>query len=184
LGRASPENVEGEREREKEMENHQAADVRVRRLFDITEAETCARMMSTSEPWITLRRGYEDSLNGLTDPLKESYVATSKEVIAGFMVLNMKGAFVGYVQTVCVAPEWRNQGIGTRLIDFAEKRIFTEVPNVFICVSSFNSRARALYKRLGYETIGELKDYIIPGQSEILMRKTTAPLTEFRRPRT
>ena len=164
------------------MEKQKAADVKIRRLFDIGEAETCARMMSASEPWITLRRGYEDSLRQLTDPLKESYVAASQDGIAGFTILNMKGAFVGYIQTVCVAPEWRNQGIGSRLIEFSEKRIFTEAPNVFMCVSSFNTKAKDLYERLGYEIIGELKDYILSGQSEILMRKTLAPLTEFKKP--
>jgi ribosomal-protein-alanine N-acetyltransferase len=163
------------------MEKKKDSKVRIRRLFDIGEAETCARMMSASEPWITLRRGYEDSLRHLTDPLKEGYLSTSQDDIVGFMILNMKGAFVGYIQTVCVAPEWRNQGIGTQLMDFAEKRIFTEAPNVFLCVSSFNTKAKDLYKRLGYEIIGELKDYIISGQSEILMRKTLAPLTEFKK---
>jgi ribosomal-protein-alanine N-acetyltransferase len=163
------------------MEKKKDSKVRIRRLFDIGEAETCARMMSASEPWITLRRGYEDSLRHLTDPLKEGYLSTSQDDIVGFMILNMKGAFVGYIQTVCVAPEWRNQGIGTQLVDFAEKRIFTEAPNVFLCVSSFNTKAKDLYKRLGYEIIGELKDYIISGQSEILMRKTLAPLTEFKK---
>jgi ribosomal-protein-alanine N-acetyltransferase len=163
------------------MEKKKDSKVRIRRLFDIGEAETCARMMSASEPWITLRRGYEDSLRHLTDPLKEGYLSTSQDDIVGFMILNMKGAFVGYIQTVCVAPEWRNQGIGTQLVDFAEKRIFTEAPNVFLCVSSFNTKAKDLYKRLGYEIIGELKDYIVSGQSEILMRKTLAPLTEFKK---
>jgi len=166
------------------MEKQKGTDVRIRRLFDIEEAETCARMMTTSEPWITLRRGYEQSLRQTTDPLKECYVATSRDVIAGFTILNMKGAFVGYIQTVCVAPEWRNRGIGSRLIDFAEKRIFTEAPNVFMCVSSFNTRVRELYKKLGYEIIGELKDYIISGESEILMRKSIAPLTEFKKSQT
>ena len=28
--------------------------------------------------------------------------------------------------------------------------------------------------------IGELKDYIVPGHSEILLRKSTGPLTEFK----
>jgi ribosomal-protein-alanine N-acetyltransferase len=68
------------------------------------------------------------------------------------------------------------------LIEFSEKRIFTEAPNVFMCVSSFNTKAKDLYERLGYEIIGELKDYILSGQSEILMRKTLAPLTEFKKP--
>lgn len=166
----------------KEMEKQKAADVRLRRLFDMEEAEVCARMMSASEPWITLRRSVEDCLRQLSDPLKESYVAVSHDTVAGFTILNMKGAFVGYVQTVCVAPEWRNREVGSRLLAFAEERIFTETPNVFICVSSFNPRARELYKRLGYAVVGELNAYIVAGHSEILMRKTIAPLTEFKKP--
>jgi ribosomal protein S18 acetylase RimI-like enzyme len=63
---------------------------------------------------------------------------------------------------------------------YAEKHIFSRTPNVFICVSSFNSAARKLYERLGYQTIGELKDYIVSGHSEILLRKTIGPLSEFK----
>ena len=48
-------------------------------------------------------------------------------------------------------------------------------------VSSFNKKAQELYERLGYETVGELKDYIVPGHSEILLRRTIAPITEFKR---
>jgi RimJ/RimL family protein N-acetyltransferase len=48
-------------------------------------------------------------------------------------------------------------------------------------VSSFNSGARRLYERLGYEEVGELRDWIISDHSEILLRKTIAPLTEFKK---
>ncbi|HEX4802900.1 MAG TPA: GNAT family N-acetyltransferase, partial [Myxococcaceae bacterium] len=70
----------------------------------------------------------------------------------------------------------RGQGIGSRLIEFAEARILAETANVFMCVSSFNNEAKRLYLRLGYEIVGELRDYIIAGHSEILLRKTTGPL--------
>ena len=75
-----------------------------------------------------------------------------------------------------LSEEARGRGVGTRLVEFAERRIFSETPNVFLCVSSFNPRARALYERLGYELIGELKDYLIEGASEFLMRKTIGPI--------
>ena len=77
-------------------------------------------------------------------------------------------------------PERRNRGIGTNLIRFAEKRIFREAPNVFISVSSFNRRTERLYRRLGYEVVGELRDHAVTGHSETLPRKTIAPLSEFR----
>jgi ribosomal protein S18 acetylase RimI-like enzyme len=68
------------------------------------------------------------------------------------------------------------------LSDYVEERILSETPNVFLSVSSFNKRAQKLYERRGYEVVGELKNYIVPGHSEILLRKTIAPLTEFKRP--
>ena len=138
--------------------------------------------MTDSEPWRTLGRDYETSLRIVTDPVKEVYVAyagTEIDAIAGFLILNMTGAFVGYIQTVCVAPEWRGRGLGAILISFAEERIFRETPNVFMCVSSFNTDAQRLYERLGYQRVGELADYIVAGHSEILLRKTIGPLTGF-----
>ena len=163
------------------MENSGNLSVEIRRLQNAVEAEKCAELMANSEPWITLRRTYEGSMKMLSDPSREVYLAVVKDEIVGFIVLIMSGAFVGYIQTVGVMPEWRDRGIGSKLLKFAEDKIFAKAPNVFMCVSSFNKRAQKLYKRLGYETIGELKDYIVPGHSEILLRKTIAPITEFKR---
>jgi [ribosomal protein S18]-alanine N-acetyltransferase len=91
----------------------------------------------------------------------------------------MTGAFVGYIQTICIDPSQRGQGLGSRLLEFAEQRILQVSPNVFMCVSSFNLDARRLYERLGYKVVGELTDYIVRGHSEILLRKTVGPLTGF-----
>jgi ribosomal protein S18 acetylase RimI-like enzyme len=136
--------------------------------------------MATSEPWVTLGRGYEASLRVVQDATREVYVARHGKEIVGFVILCMTGAFVGYIQTVCIHPERRGQGLGSRLVDFAEQRILRESPNVFMCVSSFNHDARRLYQRLGYQVVGELTDYIVPGHSEILLRKTLGPLTAFK----
>lgn len=144
-----------------------------------SEVEQCAQLMATSEPWITLRRGFEASLAILKEDSRERYLTYMAGVLAGFLILNMRGAFVGYVQTICVAPECRGGGIGTALLNFAEERIFREFPNVFMCVSSFNVGARRLYERLGYQEVGELVDYIVPGYSEILLRKSRGSLVEF-----
>ena len=91
----------------------------------------------------------------------------------------MEGPFAGYIQALVVAPEWRGRGIGEQLLKFAEERIFRDSPNVFLCVSGFNPRAQKFYARLGYERIGELKDYVIAGESEFLMRKSVGPKGEF-----
>ena len=63
-------------------------------------------MMADSEPWLTLLRDYVASLEILTDPSREVYLAMVGSEIAGFTVLIMNGAFVGYLQSICVAPQW------------------------------------------------------------------------------
>ena len=161
------------------MNNNTRTDTRIKRLETTHEIEICAQVMANSEPWITLGRDYKASIETLSVPSKEVYLAMVKEEIAGFTILNMQGGFIGYVQTLCVASEWRNKGIGSQLMAFAEQRIFKETPNVFICVSSFNPKALKFYQDLGYEVVGELKDYIVAGHSEILLRKSISPIREF-----
>jgi ribosomal protein S18 acetylase RimI-like enzyme len=148
----------------------------IRPLGTDAEAQACAALMASSEPWRTLRRDHDTLLRFARDPGRERYVAYQDDRLAGFVFLNLQGAFVGYLQTICVAPAFRNAGLGSALIAFAEARIFRDHPNVFLCVSSFNQAARRLYERLGYTVVGELPDYLIAGQSELLLRKSRGPI--------
>jgi [ribosomal protein S18]-alanine N-acetyltransferase len=151
----------------------------ISRLEHEADAQSCARLMATSEPWLTLGRSYEASLRIIQDPTREVFILRGDEKLAGFLILCMTGAFVGYIQTICIHPDHRGQGLGSRLVAFAEERILRESPNVFMCVSSFNRDARRLYERLGYRVVGELTDYIVSGHSEVLLRKTVGPLATF-----
>jgi len=159
----------------------EARNMEIRRLQTAGDAEICARMMSGSEPYLTLRRDYDACLKVVSDPLKESYVVRLNGGIVGILVIVMNGALTGYIQSICIAPEFRGRGIGSQLMAFAERRVFREAPNVFLMVSSFNHGAQRLYRRLGYEVIGELKDFIVSGHSEILLRKTTGTVSDFKR---
>jgi ribosomal-protein-alanine N-acetyltransferase len=153
--------------------------VDIRPLADDAEAHACATIMATTDPWITLGRTFDRCLATMRDEALERYVATSNNEIVGLLLISMRGAFTGYIKSVAVRDGWRSKGVGRALLGFAEARIFRESPNVFICVSSFNPRARSLYERVGYESVGVLRDFIMRGYDEILLRKTTGPLTEF-----
>ena len=153
----------------------------IRRLATDEEARECAELMASSDPWRQLGRDFDQSYRMMLDSSREVYVALDPSIptathIAGFVIVIMQGAFVGYLQSVAVREDHRGRGLGTALIEHAERRIFRDQPNVFILVSSFNPDARRLYERLGYQTVGELTDYIIRGHSEILLRKTIGPL--------
>jgi ribosomal-protein-alanine N-acetyltransferase len=151
----------------------------VRPISGADEEGLCARMMAATDPWITLGRGYEECLAAIQNREREVYVADDGTLVRGVIILCMTGAFVGYIQTICVDADARGTGLGSLILDWAEERIFARSPNVFLCVSSFNDRARALYERRGYELIGELHDYLVTGYSELLMRKTLGPIRGF-----
>ncbi len=141
----------------------------------------CADLMCKTDPWITLQRDYASCLEAMNGNYKEVFVARRNRELLGFIVLQMQGAFKGYIQSVCVAPDAQGAGIGTSLIQFAEKRIFLVSPNVFMLVSTFNTKAASLYSRLGYENVGTLKNYAADGFDEFLLRKTVGSLKSFQK---
>jgi len=155
----------------------------VRKLGGEQEAAECARWMAASEPWITLGRGVDSALRLLAIPTKEAWVAEDAGVLQGLIVLDLTGPLPGYIQVICVRPDSRGRGVGRELIRFAERRVFEHSPNLFLCVSSFNHPAQRFYAQLGYEVVGALKDFLVAGHDEILLRKTLGPWTEYRRAR-
>lgn len=150
--------------------------IEIRPLAGDDEAHAAATIMATSEPWITLGRSFDTSLASMRDETLERYVAVEDGEVVGFVLLSMRGSFTGYIKSIAARADRRGQGLGARLMGFAEERILRDTPNVFICVSSFNPRARAFYERLGYEVVGPLRDFIVRGYDEILLRKTIGPL--------
>lgn len=147
------------------------------------DREWAADVMANSEPWLTLGRSYNDAMKLLKIRAKQCFIVRSGGECAGFLVLDLNGPLGGYIQTIGVAPEMRGRGVGTAALRWAEWHIFASHCNVLMCVSSFNRRAVRLYRQLGYETVGRLRDYVVAGHDEILLRKTLGPLSKSKKPR-
>ena len=154
--------------------------VTFRPMVNDDEIATAAKLMSSSEPFTTLIFTLEKCEKSLRANPANTYYVAYEGIFAGLMILQTEGAFRGYIQTICVVPELRSKGIGTAMIKYAEEKIKSISPNVFMCVTSFNERAQKLYYSLGYEKVGVLKDYIIKGADEYLLRKASSPWTEFK----
>ncbi len=135
-----------------------------------------AEIMSNSSPWTALGIKYKDCLKTLNDKSFKFYGAFHKRELAGFILIENRGLLKGYIKVLCVDERFRSLGIGRKLIKKAERVIFRIYPNVFLCVSSFNKRARLFYKRLGYKKTGTLKDFLVKGADEYLLRKSKGPL--------
>jgi ribosomal protein S18 acetylase RimI-like enzyme len=133
--------------------------------------EWCARVMASTDPWITLRRHLEACRAALVRPGTELFAARDGELPVGFILLAPYGlAASPYIATIAVAADARGRGVGSQLLRVAEEH-FAGRGHIFLLVSSFNQGAQQLYHRHGYEFIGELKDYIVPGHSELILHK-------------
>lgn len=134
--------------------------------------EWCARLMASSEPWITLKRDFEGCYAYLRRAGTDLFIARNEMKNAvGFLLLAPYGfASSPYIASIGVAPEARGQQIGAQLLVFSEQH-YRDRKHLFLLVSSFNSRAQQFYRRHGFQFIGELKDYLVPGHSELIFHK-------------
>ncbi len=92
---------------------------------------------------------------------------------AGFVWLETSGTFGcgGYIRLIAVAPAARGRGVGTLLIQEAERAIFAESPHAFLLTSDFNQGAQRFYQRLGWRHVGELPGFVREGIAELIFWK-------------
>ena len=135
-----------------------------------SEVDWCAELMAANDPWLTYKCTVQWSMNVLRWPGSTLFVADAGKPL-GFILLHPKG-FLGspYIAAIVVVEDFRGSRIGSRMLAFAEG-VFTGSRYVYLCVSSFNPRALALYERHGYVKVGELPDFIAHGYSEFLLCK-------------
>ena len=70
----------------------------------------------------------------------------------------------------------RGSGVGRALMTHAEGALFAHSADIFLLVSDFNAAAQAFYRRLGYEQVGAIPGYVVPGITELIFRKRRVTL--------
>ncbi len=134
------------------------------------DCEWAARLMAGSDPWLTLGRSYDDCLASCRHPLDELHIAETRGERCGFVLLRPRGiAGAPYIVSIAVADAYRSRGIGHEMVSFVANRCARYARHLFLCVSSFNSRAQAMYEREGFVQVGDLPDFCMDGASERLM---------------
>jgi ribosomal protein S18 acetylase RimI-like enzyme len=133
--------------------------------------EWCARLMASSEPWLTLGRDLRACEGTFRVPGRELFVARDRGRPVGFILLSPHGmAASPYINALAVASEDRSRGVGAALLQFAERH-FGGRKHLFLLCSSFNKRAQKFYRAHGYNFVGELKGYVVPEHDEYIFVK-------------
>ena len=101
------------------------------------------------------------------------YVALSKDICVGFFYCIPNGCFHSfpYLHLIVVKKEYRDKGIGKKLIDFAENVVCKNAGRIFLVVADFNPEAKYFYERNGYKQVGKMPSLYRTGITEYLMMK-------------
>jgi ribosomal-protein-alanine N-acetyltransferase len=124
-------------------------------------AAACAKIHARSfaHPWAPAE--FESLLAG-RDVIGEAAFATSlfgRRRLIGF-VLSRRGADTAEMLTIAVAPALRRKGVGAALLARHLATLAAEgAKSLFLEVETDNRAARALYRRFGFEEVGERKAY-------------------------
>ncbi|MDA8099343.1 MAG: GNAT family N-acetyltransferase [Nitrospiraceae bacterium] len=134
----------------------------------------CAKIVASSEPWLTLREGIDFAPSMKR---KEAFVCIAGGSVAGFVVFAAGPAFArgGYLRAIGVAPARRKQGIGRKLLRFAETNTALTSPHLFLCVSAFNRQAQSFYRKCGYARVGRIDGLIRENVAEYIFWKRLIP---------
>jgi len=140
------------------------------------DARWAAGVMAASDPWLTLGRGFDACLAACTSTLDVLEIADIGGERCGLVLVRPAGvAGAPYIVSIAVEPGLRSRGVGAALLDHVERTYRGRSRHLFLCVSSFNPRARRFYERHGFDAVGTLKAFLIEGADEILMHKRLAP---------
>ncbi len=101
-------------------------------------------------------------------PRSQILVACSGEHIVGCIVGDTDGSQTR-VLNLCVAPDFRRQGIGAALLSMIENNL--GAPYVTLMVEDKNLGAQALYRGQGYLPVSDLRNYYGRNRHGILMQK-------------
>jgi ribosomal-protein-alanine N-acetyltransferase len=112
-------------------------------------------------------------------PRSTTMIAESDGHIAGFCVVDWKlesGRKIGHFITIDVAPEFRRNGLGRRLMETGEANLAAMgCVAITLEVAANNPGAQAFYERLGYHRTGWIPGYYADGTNGLVMRKALDP---------
>ena len=145
------------------------------------DVPSLARLMAGDPLWQRYGVTEESAARRLREGLAAGATIAVAEIEgepAGFVWYVERGAFnrSGYIMLIGVQRGERGAGVGRALMAHAEGVLFAQTADIFLLVSDFNAAAQAFYRRLGYEQVGAIPGYVVPGITELIFRKRRVTL--------
>ena len=137
-------------------------------------AQMIAPTLAGMPPWSVLGWTAEAMERSLLRemPALARYEVRVGDALAGIVFIQDPFLLGPYLQRLALLPEYQGKAFGACILQWMEARARTaHARQLWLCVSSFNVRARAFYKRFGFEEAAVLDELAADAFDEILMRK-------------
>jgi len=105
------------------------------------------------------------------DPALHRYAIVVKRDLAGVAAVRDPWLHGAYLELLGLLPPFQGRGLGAEVMRWFEDQSFSVAPNAWVLVSSFNTRGRNFYRRMGFLELAALPDFLKPGHDEILLWK-------------
>ncbi len=108
----------------------------------------------------------------VSHPKSRTWVAEELQEIAGFLIASKEPQKVGHIITIDVLASRRRAGVGTLLMNAAEK--WAEVKGlrmIYLETADDNRPAQSFYAARGYRKVDEVRNYYSNGQTAWVMVK-------------
>jgi ribosomal protein S18 acetylase RimI-like enzyme len=121
----------------------------------------------------TTAAGFESSWTKALQAGEGLWVAERAEGPVGLCWFLQRGAFGrgAYLRTIGIAEHAAGGGLGKQLLDAYERETAPAPGGWFLLVSDFNVGAQRFYARGGYQQVGRLDGFVLPGVAELLFWK-------------
>ncbi|MEO1103664.1 MAG: GNAT family N-acetyltransferase [Pseudomonadota bacterium] len=128
-------------------------------------------------PWSADEQAILNDNPGVATFVARRGTATASRRPVGFITVR-QAADEGEILTMAVMPRHRNAGVGQMLLEAALRHLYKDrVSEVFLEVDPANEAALALYRRAGFEAVGERPDYYEAGEEGGRQKALTMRLT-------
>ncbi|MBJ7533646.1 GNAT family N-acetyltransferase [Rhodomicrobium vannielii ATCC 17100] len=153
---------------------HDLGDALILRPLKPEHAKALGAAMAEIPPWSVVNWSAPSIAASLQRevPALKRFEVLQDGRLAGIVAIQNPFLHGPYLQLFCVLPEFQGRGLGHRLLQWMEGEAHKGgARQLWLCVSTFNTRAEALYRRFGFEQAGLFDKLAIDESDEIFMRK-------------
>jgi ribosomal protein S18 acetylase RimI-like enzyme len=139
-----------------------------------SNAEILGQALASMEPWATIGWPPERMVRALQHerPSMHRFEVLAGAGLAGIITIQEPWLHGPYLQLLAILPAHQGKGFGQRLLTWMEAEArSSEMRQLWLCVSTFNTKARRLYERFGFHPQSVIEQLASGASDELLMRK-------------